>query len=112
MADVSPVATTQPSTNHDSGISNPATVDQSTSPEDAPSLLPVRHNPVDLRRATFVSGKGAKVTTTTGIPCLDCVSSDVILGHKNQSVSIAIVNGTFEYSYEESSFPLVFQSKS
>ena len=52
----------------------------------------------DIRRATFVSGRAALVSTAAGAQCLDCVSKDVILGHAHPALREALLRQTLSGS--------------
>ena len=57
------------------------------SPANQNKSSPDKSNKSDIRKATFVTGNGAKVQASDGSNCFDLVSHDVILGHKNAKVN-------------------------
>lgn len=61
----------------------------------APRLPPIRTpDKCDIRRATFIAGKGCHVQASSGLNFIDCVSRDVILGHGNVPIQEAIARQT------------------
>ena len=46
----------------------------------------------DIRRASFLAGKGCTIQSAGCAPCIDAVSADVILGHSNPKVGDAMAS--------------------
>ncbi|TRY70098.1 hypothetical protein TCAL_05444 [Tigriopus californicus] len=62
---------------------SPTTIKASTSHE-SPRSPGLRS--VDIRKASFGSGKGCVIQSTSGVQYIDCVSKDVLLGHANLKI--------------------------